>query len=263
MLVAERHQKIVELVKERKSIRVSELSDIFSVTEETIRRDLEKLEKESKLARSHGGAVYVSSVNNSEIPYFQREIMNVSEKKEIALEAAKLIKEGDKVILDASSTAWYVAKALPDIPLTVLTNSIKVAMELSNKKQIEVISSGGILQTKSLSFVGPLAESSMESYHVNKAFISCKGLHLERGISDSNEQQARIKRKMIEISDTVYVMIDNSKFGVKAFSNICSLDEIDHIITDSEVNPNIFKNLKDRALDMTKVNLDKASSSEL
>jgi DeoR/GlpR family transcriptional regulator of sugar metabolism len=181
MLVAERHQKIVKLVNERKSIRVTELSEIFSVTEETIRRDLEKLEKEHKLARSHGGAIYINSSDSMEQPYFEREIMNVNEKREIALRATKLIDEGDKVILDASSTAWYMAKSLPDIPLTVLTNSIKVAMELSNKKQVEVISTGGTLQPKSLSFTGPLAEASMDTYHVSKAFISCKGLHLRRG----------------------------------------------------------------------------------
>ncbi|MEF3331091.1 DeoR/GlpR family DNA-binding transcription regulator [Oceanobacillus oncorhynchi] len=253
MLVAERHQKIIELVNKRKSIRVTELSEIFSVTEETIRRDLEKLEKEQKLARSHGGAIHINSSEPLEIPYFQREIMNVSEKREIALEAAKLIEEGDKVIFDASSTAWYMAKSLPDIPLTVLTNSIKVAMELSNKKQIEVISSGGTLQSKSLSFVGPLAETSMETYHVSKAFISCKGLHLRRGLSDSNELQARVKRKMIESADTVYLMLDNSKFEVQAFSHICSLEFIDHIITDSKVDNEIIQQLEGKPLHLAKV----------
>ncbi|OZU88046.1 DeoR family transcriptional regulator [Virgibacillus indicus] len=253
MLVAERHQKIVALVNERKSIRVTELSSIFSVTEETIRRDLEKLEKEKKLSRSHGGAIYINISDSLEVPYFEREIMNVNEKREIALEAAKQITEGDKVILDASSTAWYMAKSLPDIPLTVLTNSLKVAMELSNKKQIEVISTGGNLMSKSLSFVGPLAETSMDAYHVNKAFISCKGLHLERGISDSNEQQARMKKKMIQSADTIYIMIDNSKFDVQAFSHICGLELIDHIITDSKADSDIILQLEEKSLHLIKV----------
>ncbi|MGY0691460.1 DeoR/GlpR family DNA-binding transcription regulator [Virgibacillus sp. FSP13] len=253
MLVAERQQKIVELVNERKSVRVTELSQIFTVTEETIRRDLEKLEKERKLSRSHGGAISLNPSDSLEIPYSEREVMNVNEKKEIALEAAKQIVEGDKVILDASTTAWYMAKSLPNIPLTVLTNSIKVAMELSAKKQITVISTGGTLLSKSLSFVGPLAETSMETYHVNKAFISCKGLHLERGISESNEQQARMKKKMIESADTVYIMIDNSKFGVQAFSHIGGLELIDHIITDSKVDSNIIHQLEDKSLHLIKV----------
>lgn len=117
MLVAERHQKIFDLVNQRGSIRVTELSEILGVTEETIRRDLDKLEGEGKLSRSHGGAVRVQG--DQEIPYFEREIQNVEEKIAIAREAVKHISADDRIILDASTTAWYMAKVLPDIPLTV------------------------------------------------------------------------------------------------------------------------------------------------
>src|SRR5690625_25646 len=104
MLVAERHQKIIELINERKSIRVTELSKIFSITEETIRRDLEKLESQKKLIRSHGGAVSIHTSSTSEVSYLEREITNVQEKKQIAFEAVKQVVEGDKIILDASTT---------------------------------------------------------------------------------------------------------------------------------------------------------------
>ncbi|GGJ91069.1 putative HTH-type transcriptional regulator YulB [Lentibacillus kapialis] len=253
MLVAERQQNIVEMVNERKSIRVTELSRIFSVTEETIRRDLEKLEKEGKLSRSHGGAISVTSPDSLEVPYFEREIMNVNEKREIAVEAVKQVAEGDKLILDASTTAWYMAKSLPNISLTILTNSIKVAMELSSKHQITVISTGGILLSESLSFVGPLAEDSLDNYHVKKAFISCKGLHLDHGISESNEQQARMKKKMIQSADNVYLMIDHSKFGIQTFSHISNLGMINHIIADGKVDGRFIKQLKDKSLHLIKV----------
>lgn len=248
MLVAERHQKIVELINERKSIRVTELSKIFSITEETIRRDLEKLESQKKLIRSHGGAVSINTSSTSEISYLEREITNVQEKKQIALEAVKQVIEGDKIILDASTTAWYMAKELPDIDITVLTNSIKVATELSTKKEITVISTGGILRSESLSNVGPLAESSLESYHVNKAFISCKGLHLRRGMSEASEQQARMKELMVNSADTVYVMVDHSKFGVQAFTRFSEINAIDYVITDSQVDQGIVQQLIDRSL---------------
>jgi len=248
MLVAERHQKIVELINERKSIRVTELSKIFSITEETIRRDLEKLESQKKLIRSHGGAVSINTSSTSEISYLEREITNVQEKKQIALEAVKQVIEGDKIILDASTTAWYMAKELPDIDITVLTNSIKVATELSTKKEITVISTGGILRSESLSNVGPLAESSLESYHVNKAFISCKGLHLKRGMSEASEQQARMKELMVNSADTVYVMVDHSKFGVQAFTRFSEINAIDYVITDSQVDQGIVQQLIDRSL---------------
>jgi len=252
MLVAERHQKIVELVNERKSIRVTELSKIFSITEETIRRDLEKLERQGKLIRSHGGAISVGSSKSLEISYLEREITNVKEKKQIATEAIKHVNEWDKIILDASTTAWYMAKELPDIEITVLTNSIKVATELSTKKNITVISTGGMLRNESLSFVGPLAETSLESYHVNKAFISCKGFHIERGLSESSEQQARIKDMMMQNSDIVYMMVDHSKFGIQAFSRFSNLEIVDYIITDDKVEQMTLQQLQEKNLKVIK-----------
>ncbi|RFU65191.1 DeoR/GlpR family DNA-binding transcription regulator [Peribacillus glennii] len=245
MLVAERQQKIVELVNSRSSVRVAELSEIFSVTEETIRRDLEKLEKEKKLQRSHGGAVSIKEVD-SEVHFSTREITNVKAKKAIAGEAVKRVQSGDRIILDASTTALYMAKALPNIPITVITYSMPVSMELSKKEKIEVISTGGRLQPKSLSFVGPLAERSLDMYHVNKAFLSCKGLHLDDGLSDSNEWHALLKKKMIERSDQTIMMIDSSKFGVRAFSHIFTLNEIQEIITDFQAEEGTIKKLEER-----------------
>jgi DeoR family L-fucose operon activator len=170
-----------------------------------------------------------------EIPYAVREIQHAEEKKRIAIEAIKRIQPKDRIVLDASSTAWYMASDVPDLPLTVLTNSIKVAMELSNKEKIEVISTGGILAQGSLSFVGPLAERSLYTYHVDKVFLSCKGVHLDRGISESNELQARIKERMIGIADEVILLADSSKFGVQSFTHVVDLSNVDVIITDRRI----------------------------
>jgi DeoR/GlpR family transcriptional regulator of sugar metabolism len=253
MLVAERQRKIVDIVNERSSIRVTELSNIFGVTEETIRRDLEKLEKENLLRRSHGGAVSIEE-NQSETSYIEREIINAAEKRAIAIEAIKRIEPGDQIVLDASTTAWYMAKELPDMRLTVVTNSIKVAIELSKKDQIRVISTGGSLLSQSLSYVGPLAERSLSMYHVNKAFLSCKGVHLEKGLSDFNELQALVKKKMMEIADKTVLMVDSSKFGVRAFSQISSLSNIDYIITDTKVEDSVKKLLEEKYIKITRAN---------
>lgn len=247
MLVAERYEKIVQLVNERGSIRVSELSDLCDVTEETIRRDLDRLEQAGRLRRSHGGAVSVKD-QQPEIPYFEREITRAEEKRTIAEEAIKLISPNERILLDASSTAWYMAAKLPDIPLTVLTNSIKVATELAAKEKIEVISTGGILASRSLSYVGPLAERSLEAYYVDKVFLSCKGVHLERGISESNELQARVKQKMISIADQVVLLADSSKFGVQAFTHVADLREVDSIVTDRRLDRDMLTQLTDRGI---------------
>ena len=234
MLVAERRRKIVELVNERLSIRVTELSEIFSVTEETIRRDLEKLEQEKLLMRSHGGAVSMEK-EPTDIPFIVREVTNAEQKKAIAREAVKHIQAGEQIILDGSTTAWYMAAQLPDMPLTVITNSIKVALELSKKEQIKVISTGGVLLSKSLSYVGPLAERSLDRYYVNKLFLSCKGVDVVSGLSDANEWQALLKKQMMDISSEVTLLVDSSKFGVKTFAHIANLDQIHHVITDENI----------------------------
>ncbi|MBB6636799.1 DeoR/GlpR family DNA-binding transcription regulator [Cohnella thailandensis] len=254
MLVAERYEKIVQLVNDRGSIRVSELSALCQVTEETIRRDLDRLEMAGRLRRSHGGAVSVKDQpQQPEIPYAEREITHAEEKRRIAEEAIKLIRPKDRILLDASSTAWYMAMAMPDIPLTVLTNSIKVATELAAKEKIEVISTGGILAQRSLSFVGPLAERSLDAYHVDKAFLSCKGVHLERGFSESNELQARIKNKMVGMADEVIVLADASKFGIQAFTHVADLADVNAIVTDRRVEETRIAQLRELGISVTVV----------
>ncbi len=231
VLVAERYERILQTVEEKGSVRVTELSEQFGVTEETIRRDLDHLEKERKIKRSHGGAVSVKN-DKTETPYSEREVINVEEKNKIAERALDFIEENDRIILDASSTAWYMAKGLPDIPLIVLTNSMKVSMELSEKQNIQVISTGGILSPRSLSFVGPLAEYGIHMYHVDKVFFSCQGVHGAKGLSDSNELQAHVKQKMVEAGDKVHLLADHSKFNVQSFSRIATWDNIHVFITD-------------------------------
>lgn len=244
MLAVERNEKILALIHEHGSVRVAELSKLLHVTEETIRRDLDLLHKQGKLRRSHGGAVKIQDAQK-ETPYFEREVVHVTEKQMIAHEALKHVQPDECILLDASSTAWYMAAIIPNIALTVLTNSIKVALELSSKDKITVISTGGALSPRSLSYIGPLAERSLELYHVDKAFISCKGIHLERGMSESNEFQGRVKQKMIEVADRVYLMSDFSKFGQNSFTYVASCEDVDVIITDNQADENMLAGLAD------------------
>ncbi|MFD7524301.1 DeoR/GlpR family DNA-binding transcription regulator [Paenibacillus chitinolyticus] len=252
MLVAERWQKILALVNERGSIRVTELSELCGVTEETIRRDLDKLESEGRLMRSHGGAVRVGE-SQPEIPFKERETVHADLKRSIAREAVKHIRENDRIILDASTTAWYMAQILPDEPLTVLTNSIQVAVELSSKEKIQVVSTGGRLLPQSLSYAGPLAERSLDTYHVDKAFLSCKGVHTARGISESSELQALVKAKMVAISDEVFLLADHSKFGLQSFAHVASWERIGHVITDSSTSADSLEALREKGVKVTRL----------
>jgi len=245
MLVAERYKKILELVNQRGSIRVAELSRLCNVTEETIRRDLDRLENEGKLRRSHGGAVRIEE-DTQELPFAEREITNAEQKRQIAREAVKYIQPGDRILLDASSTAWYTASILPNIELTVVTNSIKVALELAGKERVQVISIGGALHRKSMSYVGPLAERSLDNYRVDKTFFSCRGVHLEWGLSDSNEQHASLKAKMMQVADRVVLLADSSKFGTQAFAQLGTLDQVHAVITDGGIDAGFLEKLREK-----------------
>ncbi len=232
MMAVERQRKIVEYINVHGSIRVAEISQLFDVTPETARRDLDLLESEGKLRRSHGGAVRVLDDLN-DVPYLERENTNAKEKSEIAKLAAALIHPGDTIALDASSTSWFLARALPDISATVLTNSIRVAQELSQKSKITVISTGGILRAASMSFVGPLAQETLSKYHVQKAFVSCKGIHPQYGVTESSELQALIKGQMVMIADETFLLADHTKFGKRDFAQAFPITQINAIVTDS------------------------------
>lgn len=243
MSVHDRKNKILIILKQHGSVRVAELSTLLGVTDETIRKDLDQLSQEGKLQRTHGGAVLLSEPL-SLTPHLEREHTNVEHKMAIAEIALKHIQPHDTIALDGSTSVIYLAQIIPDMPLTVLTNSMKVAFELSNREQISLIVVGGNLLRKSYSFHGPLTERVLKEYHVNKAFLSCTGLHIDRGFSDSNEAHASVKQRMIEISEFVYFLADSSKLGVKDLVQIAPIDDIDYVITDSQANAEYINKLR-------------------
>ena len=253
MLITVRHNKILSMLNEQETVRVSEMSEACGVTEETIRRDLEKLENQGKLARIHGGAIAIKD-KESDLSHLQREVLNKKEKMAVAREAVKFIEENDIIFLDASSTALYLARLIPNIELTVLTNSIQICMELSKNSNIRVICAGGTLSPKSMSFVGPLTLQTLESYYVNKLFFSCKGLHDEWGISDSNELQSLVKRTMMQMADKKYLLLDHTKLESKAFAHIDKVDAIDYLIIDDEAADESLAAFKEKGIQVIKAN---------
>ncbi|GEK35205.1 DeoR/GlpR family DNA-binding transcription regulator [Kurthia sibirica] len=243
MLATERHKNIIKNLQEHRMVKVTELSKTLNVTEETIRRDLEKLELKHKLKRTHGGAIPIVDRDDDEIPFSDRKIMNKKEKLEVAKKAVSLINEKDIIFLDASTTALYLARFLPNMDLTVLTNSMPVAIELAKNHKVKVMLTGGTVSENSLSLVGPTAIRSIEHFHVDKTFFSCKGFDKEWGVSDSNEQQANVKRRIIKNSDEVILLIDHSKLGQKSFANIDDKNVLDYIVVDKGANIALVENM--------------------
>jgi DeoR/GlpR family transcriptional regulator of sugar metabolism len=250
MLAIERRKKIMNLIQENKSVLVPELSRQFQVTEETIRRDLERMEKEGLLKRTHGGAV-LSEVTGVEIPFNIREVTNIEGKTLIGQKIADYIEDGDTVILDSSSTALQVAKMLKNKKrLTVITNSEKVILELGNARQITLISTGGVLRQGSLSYTGTWAEKLFDNYNADKAVISCKGISIDKGITDSNEMEAQIKKAMFKSAAKVYIGVDHTKFDRVSFVKMLSIDDVDLIFTDRQLDLKWHEFLKEKNIEV-------------
>lgn len=253
MLAIERQKQIIYKVNKQQNVKVSALSKLFQVTEETIRRDLEKLEAEGKLTRTHGGAVSVEA-DDFELPFIQRETLFQQEKNAIATAAVQLIQENDILFLDASSTALYMAKKLPNISLIVLTNALSIAIELGKHSNIQVTVLGGTLSKTSPALFGPQTIEAIEKYHVDKMFFSCEGLDEKWGISDSNEQQAMIKRRMAINANEKILLMDHSKLNKKAFSCIGSHQLITKVVVDEAANKQVLENLlKEREVIYAKI----------
>ncbi|WP_147803281.1 DeoR/GlpR family DNA-binding transcription regulator [Alkalicoccus halolimnae] len=232
--VDKRHQKILDQLKQMGKVKVHQLSRDLTVTEETIRRDLEFLEKQKLLIRTRGGAIQSSS-EGFEIPSLEREKKHLKEKKNIADVALKEIKEGEIIAIDASTTTLQMARKIPNIPLTVITNSIHVSIELSRKEHVTVILTGGYLRTESMSLVGVTSDKIINDYHINTFFISCTGIDVSWGVSDSHELQARTKQRIAELADRIVVLADHTKFDQRSLIRWLPIDSVDTIITSSSL----------------------------
>lgn len=232
MLAAERRKKIIDLAHQDKKVLVSDLSRMFDVTEETIRRDLEKLEKDGIVSRTYGGAM-LNRHTNEDLPFTTRNSLNTEIKRSIALKALDLINDGDTLMVDPSSTSFEFLKLLGNKNnLTVITNSVNVLYEFS-ASGMNIVSTGGSLRPRSQSLVGPIAQDTVQRYYVDKAVISCKGLDLDRSITESNEPECELKKYMLRQCDKIILLADRTKFDKTAFSLLMELGRIDYLITDS------------------------------
>ena len=211
MFALERQKHILEVLREEGSVSVNRLSKALSVTEETIRRDLEKLEKEDALMRTHGGAI---PVDNQEMPLEKRKQTNTAIKEKLARAAIRFILPGDTVFLDASTTTFFIARELKKMKkVTVVTNSLRILNELADVPDIKVISIGGLV-SRNQSLVGSQAVNCIkENYYVNKMFFSSRGISINAGILESNEQECAIKQCMVANAKSKFYMFDRSKVG--------------------------------------------------
>ena len=232
MAAKDRLESIKKIIQIEKKVAVSELSGLFSVTEETIRRDLEKLESEGILNRTFGGAVLNIENQREGMHFYQRATINLTEKRKMATLFENVLENKTTIIADASTSVREVVKLLNNTKdITLLTTSTVILNEMACT-DINIISTGGIFDKSTLSLQGKIARDTIKKYHVDIALISCKGINLAKGIMDSKESEADVKKAMIEQADKIALFVDHSKFNKTAFVHLADWDNIDYLVTD-------------------------------
>lgn len=236
-IINRRQEDILKELNEKGYVNVVDLCETHNVSTVTIRKDLNFLENEKLLHRTHGGA------SKQPIYAFERDVndkegLQVEQKKQIAKEALKYIDNNDYVILGSGSNIHYLSRIITGFQkLTVLTSSLRVSLELSKETKIDTIQLGGDVRNSSTSVVGPIAEATLNQFSCNKLFLGADGIHLDFGLSTSNSLEAHLNQAMIDVSEKVIVLADSTKMNIKGFGKICNLDKIDVLITDSGIDP--------------------------
>lgn len=232
----ERRQSLLDLLKNQPGIRVPEIAKSLGVSEGTVRNDLNALEEEGHLMRVHGGAVLTSSQEFSQPTFSIRHQENADKKSCIGKHAAGMVNDGDSILLDASSTAFYLALNLKERNgLRVVTNGIEVASLLAQNPSNSVILIGGVVNQAGSSLTGLLSEQIIAELHVMRAFVSCSGFSVERGMTEVHLEEAQLKRKAMESSEQVIALVDSSKMGQEDLTPFARPVQITHLFTDSGI----------------------------
>jgi DeoR family transcriptional regulator of aga operon/DeoR family fructose operon transcriptional repressor len=246
----ERQAQILALIQEQNHVLVGDLAARFGVSVVTVRNDLEALEKVGHVVRSHGGAI-LRPLARREPGFAIRQRLRVSEKERIAGAAASLVREGDCVFLDASTTAWYIARQLRDYhELTVVTNGLFVALEFLDSPHVTVIVPGGTLRTTSGSLVGQNGLGMLDKYNVQKGFFGAWGLSLREGLTDVNEHEVDLKHYMVQRCREVIGIMDGSKWGEVSVFSFAPLEQVHRIISDSAVPADMVGALRERGIEV-------------
>lgn len=226
-----RKEKIKKIILEKKSITVIDLAERFEVSEETIRRDLNILEDEGVIKRTHGGAVLAESVM-SRFKTSDLKHIFVENKRMIANYVIPHVKPGSCIFVDSSTTAYYLAEALGEIPLTIVTNSLDTMKLLSSNPKHELIGVGGNLSKNRNCFVGSVAQRIVKNFFFDYVFLSCRTLSIESGAMDSSIEEAEIKRIAAKQTENVWLLVDHTKLDKLSFIRILGLEEVNRIVTD-------------------------------
>jgi DeoR/GlpR family transcriptional regulator of sugar metabolism len=233
MLVEQRRSRLLELVRSRRFATLPELAEVLAVSESTIRRDVEQLEEQGSARRIHGGVLYAGT--SPMLPHFEaRQTARWEQKKTIAEWTARLIEDGDTVLLDGGSTTYEVARLLVGRPLHVVTNSLPVANLFASDTNSDLVMIGGNICPRTGVAQGPLADEMIAALRVRKTVLSVAAVH-EEGFFNNNLMLVETERTMMKAADRVIVVVDSSKFGRQSLARLCGLDAVQTLVVDDGI----------------------------
>lgn len=246
----ERLRGIVKMLEKENRVWIADLCEAFATTPVTIRKDLDLLENEGVLKRTHGGAILNRPLFRG-LPLSEKAKLHLDEKERIAAEAVKLISEGDVVMLDSGSTTTLLARKISSLKrITVITNAVNIALELASS-EAEIVLTGGALKKDSSTLVGPLAEGLLRKLSADKLFHGVDGVDYEIGLTTPDVAEANTSRVMMERASENILLVDSSKFGRRSLGVICQMKEIDKIITTRQMDKQEIKNLNDLGVEIS------------
>lgn len=245
MTTFERRQRILAILREQSSVKVTELAKLLEVSEGTIRSDLIELDEEQMLLRVRGGAVLKEDFPAISPVLPGRVRLNASAKQRIARWAAEMVEDGDSILLDASTTAYHMTPFLQERKnLTVVTNGLEVGRALAKNLSNTIILVGGVLRSDGTAVTGHLAEKLLKDLRIRTAFVSCAGFSIEAGLTELDLQEAQLKSHMIRSAKRVVALVDSSKFGRESLAPFATLDQVSHVITDNQADASFVERLR-------------------
>lgn len=229
MFKTERIEQILEYVLVHETVSLDELVKVFDVSKNTIRRDVQQLVDREKIIKVYGGV----AVNHASLKSFnERQTRNQQQKKSIARAAANFVEDGDIIYIDSGTTTLEMVEYLQTKNVTIITNNIDFIFKSYPYQNLNVISTGGVFERKTKSFVSLQNMDLLKSYNINKAFMASAGLSITNGVTHSSPLESEIKQTVVKKSSKLYLLVDHYKFDKYALMTYCDLDEIDYIITD-------------------------------
>ncbi|HEY1658452.1 MAG TPA: transcriptional repressor AgaR [Candidatus Sulfotelmatobacter sp.] len=253
MLNEERRRAIREILERNGRVLVTEIARQFHTSQVTVRKDLDVLQSQGLIHRTHGGALPAREGALEDPTLREKEKLQRAEKLRIAEAAARLVKEGQVVILDSGTTTTAIARALRNFQkVTIITNAVNIAAELSGAP-VEVILTGGTLRKNSFSLVGPIAEETLQRLNADILFLGVDGLDVQYGLSTPNLLEAKVNRRMVEVAKRTVAVCDSTKFGRRSLSLIVPTRSLHEVITDRDIPKADLRALRKMGMEVTLV----------